>query len=145
MSASIGRPARQPPSLPYLTASLQSLDFGAKRAHHWNLLRAHLEKPKHAATANLQMGARIEAGQRRACPDRSDSFSLLTPLQGHQKVITGIALPSGSDKLYSGSKDETVRVWDCQSGQCVGVVSMGSEVGCMISEGPWIFIGVTNC
>ncbi|XP_020250770.1 zinc finger CCCH domain-containing protein 17-like [Asparagus officinalis] len=74
----------------------------------------------------------------------SDSFSLLTPLQGHQKVITGIALPSGSDKLYSGSKDETVRVWDCQSGQCVGVVSMGSEVGCMISEGPWIFIGVTN-
>ncbi|ONK61406.1 uncharacterized protein A4U43_C08F29580 [Asparagus officinalis] len=50
----------------------------------------------------------------------------------YNKVITGIALPSGSDKLYSGSKDETVRVWDYQSGQCVGVVTMGSEVGCMI-------------
>jgi WD40 repeat protein len=36
-------------------------------------------------------------------------------------VISGIALPSGSDKLYTGSKDETVRVWDCQSGQ-VGVL-----------------------
>ena len=32
-------------------------------------------------------------------------------------MISGIALPSGSDKLYTGSKDETVRVWDCQSGQ----------------------------
>lgn len=73
-----------------------------------------------------------------------DSFSLLTPLQGHQKVITGIALPSGSDKLYSGSKDDTVRVWDCQTGQCVGVVNMGGEVGCMLSEGPWIFVGITN-
>ncbi|XP_020249234.1 zinc finger CCCH domain-containing protein 17-like, partial [Asparagus officinalis] len=73
-----------------------------------------------------------------------DNFSLLTPLQGHQKVVTGIALPLGSDKLYSGSQDEMVRVWDCQSGQCVGVINMGNEVGCMISEGPWIFIGITN-
>uniref|UniRef100_A0A1S3ZWQ4 ATP-dependent DNA helicase n=1 Tax=Nicotiana tabacum TaxID=4097 RepID=A0A1S3ZWQ4_TOBAC len=34
-------------------------------------------------------------------------------------VITGIALPSGSDKLYSGSTDKIVRVWDCQSGQII--------------------------
>ncbi|RZS29216.1 hypothetical protein BHM03_00062922 [Ensete ventricosum] len=51
----------------------------------------------------------------------SDSFSLLTPLQGHQKgclqAVSGIALPSGSDKLYSGSMDESVRAWDCQTGQ----------------------------
>lgn len=26
-------------------------------------------------------------------------------------------MPSGSDKLYTGSTDETVRVWDCQSGK----------------------------
>ncbi|XP_074570115.1 zinc finger CCCH domain-containing protein 17-like [Curcuma longa] len=74
----------------------------------------------------------------------SDSFSLLTQLQGHQKVVTGIALPSGSDKLYSCSKDESVRVWDTQTGQCVGAINMGGEVGCMISEGPWLFIGVPN-
>ncbi|KAH7653650.1 Cdc4 and related F-box and WD-40 proteins protein [Dioscorea alata] len=73
-----------------------------------------------------------------------DSFSLLTPLQGHQKVVTGIALPAGSDKLYSGSKDESVRVWDCQTGQCVGVINLGGEIGCMISEGPWIFLGIPN-
>ncbi|CAK7337185.1 unnamed protein product [Dovyalis caffra] len=73
-----------------------------------------------------------------------DGISLLTQLEGHQKVISGIALPSGSDKLYTGSKDETVRVWDCQSGQCMGVINLGGEVGCMISEGPWIFVGTPN-
>lgn len=24
------------------------------------------------------------------------------------------------------------------------MINLGGEVGCMISEGPWIFIGVTN-
>ncbi|XP_042470473.1 zinc finger CCCH domain-containing protein 17-like isoform X2 [Zingiber officinale] len=74
----------------------------------------------------------------------SNSFSLLTQLQGHQKVVTGIALPSGSDKLYSCSKDESVRVWDTQTGKCVRAINMGGEVGCMTSEGPWLFIGVMN-
>ncbi|KAL6131968.1 hypothetical protein ACLB2K_070340 [Fragaria x ananassa] len=73
-----------------------------------------------------------------------DCVSLLTTLEGHQNVVSGIALPSGSDKLYTGSKDETVRVWDCQSGQCLGVINLGGEVGCMISEGPWIFVGIPN-
>ncbi|CAA6673621.1 unnamed protein product [Spirodela intermedia] len=73
-----------------------------------------------------------------------DDFSLLTKLEGHQKVVTGIALPSGSNKLYSSSTDETVRIWDCESGQpCSGNHAVyygcqtGGEVGCIISEGPW--------
>ncbi|MQM04251.1 hypothetical protein Taro_037048 [Colocasia esculenta] len=73
-----------------------------------------------------------------------DGFSFLTLLEGHQKVVTGIALPSGSNKLYSGSMDETVRIWDCESGQCVMVAKPGGEVGCIISEGPWVFIGIPN-
>ncbi|KAJ7975639.1 Zinc finger CCCH domain-containing protein [Quillaja saponaria] len=73
-----------------------------------------------------------------------DSFSLLTQLEGHQKVVSAIALPSGSDKLYTGGKDETVRIWDCQSGQCALVINLGGEVGCMISEGPWVFVGIPN-
>ncbi|KAG9140693.1 hypothetical protein Leryth_006877 [Lithospermum erythrorhizon] len=73
-----------------------------------------------------------------------DSFSLLSQLEGHQKDVTGIALPTGSDKLYTGSKDETVRVWDCQSGQCAGSITLGAEVGCMLSEGPWVFVGLAN-
>ncbi|KAL2920582.1 Zinc finger CCCH domain-containing protein 48 [Bienertia sinuspersici] len=71
------------------------------------------------------------------------SFSLLTTLEGHQKVVTGITLPSG-DKLYTGSKDENVRIWDCASGQCVNAIPLGGEIGCMISEGPWVFIGLPN-
>ncbi|GKU89409.1 hypothetical protein SLEP1_g3547 [Rubroshorea leprosula] len=73
-----------------------------------------------------------------------EGFSLLTQLEGHQKVVSGIALPSGSDKLYTGSNDETVRIWDCASGQCMAVVNLGGEVGCIISEGPWLFFGIPN-
>ena len=28
--------------------------------------------------------------------------------------------------------------------QCAGVVNVGGEVGCLISEGPWIFVGLPN-
>ncbi|KAI6696264.1 hypothetical protein NL676_016383 [Syzygium grande] len=73
-----------------------------------------------------------------------DCFDMLTQLEGHQKVVTGIAFPSGSSNLYTGSKDETLRVWDCQSGQCAAVVNLGGEIGCMISEGPWVFVGLPN-
>lgn len=73
-----------------------------------------------------------------------DCFSLLTTLEGHQKVVNGIALPAGKDKLYTGSKDEHVRIWDCQSGQCVNAIHLGGEIGCLISEGPWVFIGLPN-
>ena len=35
------------------------------------------------------------------------------------QVVSGIALPAGMDKLYTGSKDETVRALDTNSGQVV--------------------------
>ncbi|KAH1188039.1 Zinc finger CCCH domain-containing protein 17 [Glycine max] len=55
-------------------------------------------------------------------------------------VITGIALPVGSDKLYSGSTDGTVRIWDCHTGQCAKVINLGAEVTSLISEGSWILL-----
>ncbi|KAL6004664.1 hypothetical protein ACLOJK_005219 [Asimina triloba] len=104
-----------------------------------------------------------------------DSFTFVTALEGHQKVVlsfscylisfrrfllplsesdflgtllvqdvSGIVLPSGSNRLYSASKDESVRIWDCQSGQCAAVVNLGVEIGCMITKGPWIFVGLVN-
>ncbi|KAF2536973.1 hypothetical protein F2Q68_00021361, partial [Brassica cretica] len=78
------------------------------------------------------------------CWSKGDSFSLLTQLDGHEKLVSGIALPSGSDKLYTGSKDETIRVWDCASGQCTSVLNLGAEVGCVIREGPWLLVGMPN-
>lgn len=33
------------------------------------------------------------------------------------QAISGISLPLGFDKLYSGSADGSVRIWDCNSGK----------------------------
>ncbi|XP_016182964.1 zinc finger CCCH domain-containing protein 48 [Arachis ipaensis] len=73
-----------------------------------------------------------------------DGFTTLAKLHEHKKVVTGIALPAGSDKLYSGSTDGTVRAWDCNTGHCVNMIHLNSEVTSLISEGPWIFAGVKN-
>ena len=52
-------------------------------------------------------------------------FLLIMLIKGClEQVVSGIALPSGSDKLYTGSTDETVRVWDCQSGQVAFVFNL---------------------
>ncbi|XP_022739935.1 zinc finger CCCH domain-containing protein 63-like [Durio zibethinus] len=71
-------------------------------------------------------------------------FAMLAKLEGHKKAVQGVALPSGSDKLYSGSSDGTARIWDCNTGKCVQLIKLGNEVGCLITEGPWVFIGMKN-
>ncbi|XLU44605.1 hypothetical protein S245_039419 [Arachis hypogaea] len=73
-----------------------------------------------------------------------DGFSTLAKLHEHNKAITGIALPAGSNKLISGSTDGTVRAWDCNTGRCVNMIHLNSQVTSLISEGPWIFAGVKN-
>ncbi|KAI3709834.1 hypothetical protein L2E82_39602 [Cichorium intybus] len=40
------------------------------------------------------------------------------------KAITGIALSSGSNKFFCGSKDKSLRVWDCNSGEHLGVLCL---------------------
>ncbi|KAF3520426.1 hypothetical protein DY000_02059901 [Brassica cretica] len=80
--------------------------------------------------------------QQRVADD--SGFSLLTQVLFLGHVVTGIALPSGYDKLYTASKDETLQIWDCASGQCTGVLNLGGEAGCMISEGPWLLVGMPN-
>nr|CAD1830369.1 unnamed protein product [Ananas comosus var. bracteatus] len=71
----------------------------------------------------------------------SDSFSLLACLGGHSKAVTGITMVSGYGKLFSGSNDKTVKIWDCWTRQCVQVVTMEGEVGCIISEGQGFLLG----
>ncbi|EXC33619.1 Zinc finger CCCH domain-containing protein 17 [Morus notabilis] len=74
------------------------------------------------------------------------NVSITTTLQGHTKAVTCIALPSTAtgDKLYSGSKDGTFRVWNCHTGLCERVINLGDEISSLIHSGPWIFIGCQN-
>lgn len=73
-----------------------------------------------------------------------EGVSRLAQLEGHEKAVTGIALPFGSDKLYTGNGDGVVRVWDCHTGQFVDGLDLGSEIGCLISDDSWIFVGMRN-
>ncbi|MED6150007.1 hypothetical protein PIB30_068034 [Stylosanthes scabra] len=80
-----------------------------------------------ASQGNCGYGERCKFIHSWSC---GDGFSLLTQLEGHRKVVSGIALPSASDKLYTASIDETLRVWDCQSGQaCNTKLSLQGLVG----------------
>uniref|UniRef100_N1R5L9 Zinc finger CCCH domain-containing protein 17 n=1 Tax=Aegilops tauschii TaxID=37682 RepID=N1R5L9_AEGTA len=62
----------------------------------------------------------------------------------NRAAITGISMPMGSDKLYSGSADGSVRVWDGNSGKCVDVIKMGGKIGCMITHDKWVFVGISK-
>ncbi|KAF5747386.1 zinc finger CCCH domain-containing protein 48-like [Tripterygium wilfordii] len=73
-----------------------------------------------------------------------DGLSMMAKLGGHKKNVTGVALPSGSDKLFSSGKDGTARIWDCHTGQCVHSINLGDEIGSLISEGSWVFVGLPN-
>lgn len=73
-----------------------------------------------------------------------DGITMVAQLEGHNKAVTGITLPADSDKLFSGSKDGTVRVWNCHTGECIGVADVGSPVESLISEGPWVLAGLLN-
>jgi WD40 repeat protein len=61
------------------------------------------------------------------------------------QAITGISMPTGSDKLYSGSADGTVRLWDSNSGKVAGLSALntsfrffvhGSAWGCFSTDSP---------
>uniref|UniRef100_A0A1J3J4U7 Zinc finger CCCH domain-containing protein 59 n=3 Tax=Noccaea caerulescens TaxID=107243 RepID=A0A1J3J4U7_NOCCA len=71
-------------------------------------------------------------------------LSMVASLEGHKKDLKGIALPTGSDKLFSASSDSELRIWDCHSGQCVHTINLQAEAGSLISEGPWVFLGLPN-
>ncbi|CAN1324356.1 Zinc finger CCCH domain-containing protein 17, partial [Linum perenne] len=48
------------------------------------------------------------------------------------------------DKLISGSSDGVVQAWDCNSGQIAGTLNAGGKIGCLISEGDWLYVGLPS-
>lgn len=45
-----------------------------------------------------------------------DGQELQLTLEGHQDIVTAIAIDASSQRLYSGSRDGSIHVWDAQSG-----------------------------
>ncbi|XP_010477476.1 PREDICTED: zinc finger CCCH domain-containing protein 59-like [Camelina sativa] len=78
---------------------------------------------------------------------RFPGLAMVASLEGHKNDIKGIALPQGSDKLFSVSSDDTLRIWDCHTGQCVHTINLQAEAkaaGSLISEDSWVFLGLRN-
>ena len=52
----------------------------------------------------------------------------------------------GLHQVYTGSKDETVRVWDVATGKCTSVVQVGGHVDSLLMESGYLFVGmhITN-
>ena len=52
----------------------------------------------------------------------------------------------GLQQVYTGSKDETVRVWDVATGKCTSVVQVGGHVDSLLMESGYLFVGmhITN-
>ncbi|RVW82478.1 Zinc finger CCCH domain-containing protein 48 [Vitis vinifera] len=75
---------------------------------------------------------------------RAMGFFKLAELNGHIMGHLWNCASSGSKKLYTASRDGYIRVWDCHTGQCDGVVNLGGEIGSLISAGPWVFAGIKD-
>ncbi|XXG62361.1 hypothetical protein AAC387_Pa05g0732 [Persea americana] len=71
-------------------------------------------------------------------------FVCLATLKGHEKAVSGITLPQGSNKLFSACEDGVVRAWDCYTGKCAGSLNLGGKIGCVLGAAPWVFIGVPD-
>jgi WD40 repeat protein len=50
---------------------------------------------------------------------------------GHTKGIRRLEVSFDKSKLYSGSADKSLRVWDISSGQCLKTIDLGSEIYCL--------------
>lgn len=66
----------------------------------------------------------------------------VSDLKGHRKKVTCMCLDPGSGQLFTGSHDQTVRVWNCQSGECQSTVQVGGEVDSILIEGGFLFVGL---
>lgn len=76
--------------------------------------------------------------------DASCPFSMLGQLPGHQKTITGLVFPSHTQYLVSTSQEKSLKLWNCHTGQCDQVHNFDGEIGSIIHQAGWIFIGLPN-
>ncbi|CAN0888365.1 Zinc finger CCCH domain-containing protein 17 [Linum grandiflorum] len=73
-----------------------------------------------------------------------DAFSMVARLEGHCNNVSGIDLSIWRKKLISCSSDGIVNAWDCLTGTISRRRDVGEKIGCLISEGDWLFLGLSN-
>jgi len=47
---------------------------------------------------------------------------------GHELVVTGVALSPCGSQMFSGSRDNTVRLWDVARGQCIRMTALAQNL-----------------
>jgi WD40 repeat protein len=75
-----------------------------------------------------------------------ESQTLTAELIGHQASVTGLAYGRDGDLLATGSTDGVVRLWDTESGDCLGHLDLESPI-CDLAlsvDGRWLFTANAN-
>ncbi|KAL0009023.1 hypothetical protein SO802_010525 [Lithocarpus litseifolius] len=73
------------------------------------------------------------------------TFQLATTLKGHTHGITSLVV-GGGNRLYSGSKDHTIRVWDHENWQCIVTLNGHDDVvKCPMCCNKYLFTGSLDC
>ncbi|CAL8461859.1 g1390 [Coccomyxa elongata] len=94
-------------------------------------------------TGNYRGGARGGRPPQRHTYDQPSDIEFVAALKGHTGTVTAMAYDSSSSQLYTGSKDETVRLWDCKArGNCLSVVQVGGQVDSLLLEAGYLFVGI---
>ncbi|CAN0870851.1 Zinc finger CCCH domain-containing protein 48 [Linum grandiflorum] len=76
---------------------------------------------------------------------RGDGFSMLVTLPGHgSSPVACLSFASGVSKLYCGSIDGVLQAWDSNSGQVPASINAGGKIGCMVTEGDWLYVGMES-
>ncbi|KAJ0112218.1 hypothetical protein Patl1_00345 [Pistacia atlantica] len=78
-----------------------------------------------------------------------NGISMLAKLDGHKKAISGIALPLGSDKLYSGSRDGIACPMLLRHGTLshrlnLALMNQSGQVYCMVIANEMLFAGAQD-
>jgi WD40 repeat protein len=65
-------------------------------------------------------------------------------LQGHANTVRSVCVSADGSRLFSGSDDNTIKVWDVATGACVQTLQGHAEwvwSVCVLADGSRLFSG----
>ncbi len=89
--------------------------------------------------SNAPGGSSSGGGRNSVLPN---DVEFLSDLKGHKRKVTCMCLDQERGQLLTGSHDQTVRVWNCQTGECEATTQVGGEVDSMLMQAGFLFVGV---